>query len=942
MRRAAALVLIGSCLLPCAGMAASSNPRPEHPRPDFERERWQNLNGSWQFCFDRDDRGLSEQWPLGTGPFDRSITVPFPWQSELSGIGDDSGQSVGWYRRNVQIPPSWQGHHVWLCFGGVEREARVWVNGRAMGRHEDGYTPFAFDITEQAFTGQEVRIDVRVFDGANTAAQRTASPRIASGVWQTVWLEARPALHVDALQLVPTRVNDQWIVEAEVALSGPDGPATVDIHSPDAAFGSHQLSTTLANGRGTVNALLKVNSGKPWSPEDPHLYHLEVSATGADRQRDLVRSYFGLRTISRGKYGDLGHEVLLLNGEPLFLRGAIDPSWNAAGLSTAPSDEFLQHDLQLARQLGLNLLKIREKIDEPRRLYWADRLGVLLWQEFPRADCSSESSRALWTANMRAILRRDANHPALIGWTLFHDSDGIGGEQFKGDSSMQKWVYEQVGEIRDRLDPSRLVEDNATSRMDHVATDVNSWQFRIDDYWVAREHIGQIVSRTRPGSALGYVPGLTQKGEPLICGEFSAVGSAGGDVSWALRFLLTQLRRHAVIQGHIFGSFYDVPWQRDGLLRFDRTVKEYGYGEFVPNITVADLQGDDFIGFDAPPVIETAPGEELALALFASHYSGHPGPARLRWRVIGTDDLGRPVASGAQSREILWQRGTVTYQTPLRVRIPEGASFVGAVQAELLDSENRRIAANYVNLIADIGAAADLQGAPRPAVPANPSVEVLSPRIVALRIPPRAFAAVKSDPPQTEQKHYSFGNWQVEYHIALPDFVRQAIPSQMVLMAELAAEGHPRDSQPEDASQGPTTATSSLQVLLWNEEVTRVALSNNLADSRGVLSHHARFRDGAYGELMRRRIDLTDRSPLRESIYQQAFFPLVFRTEGPQTRLSIFGRRLGRYMIDPTLIVQTAKQLEQPVGFISYEPVAVDPFLAKQASPAATPPPEPN
>lgn len=105
---------------------------------------------------------------------------------------------------------------MWLCFGGVEREARVWVNGRAMGRHEDGYTPFAFDITEQAFTGQEVRIDVRVFDGANTAAQRTASPRIASGVWQTVWLEARPALHVDALQLVPTRVNDQWIVEAEV------------------------------------------------------------------------------------------------------------------------------------------------------------------------------------------------------------------------------------------------------------------------------------------------------------------------------------------------------------------------------------------------------------------------------------------------------------------------------------------------------------------------------------------------------------------------------------------------------------------------------------------------------------------------------------------------------------------------------------------------------
>ncbi len=935
-----------SHLLALAGAAEEPIPRSEHPRPDLRRDHWQNLNGPWRFCFDPDDRGLGEQWPLGTGPFDRTIVVPFPWQSKLSGINDNSGGPIGWYRRTVRAPDSWRGLRVWLCFGAVHRETRVWIDGQAIGRHEDGDAPFAFDVTDHAPPGKEVCIDVRVSDASNSEPLTSGqdAPEGASGIWQTVWLEARPVVYVDGLRLVSTQSNGRWTLDVEVDLAGADGSAEVALRSPDQTVDAQSVQAILANGHGTARALLKIARPQAWSPEQPHLYDLEVSASGANGQRDVVHSYFGLRTIARGKYATLAHEAILLNGEPLFLRGAIDLSRNVDGLTTAPNDQFLQHDMELARRLGLNLLKIRGKVGEPRRLYWADKLGVLLWQEIPSADCSSELLREAWRETFRSIVRRDRNHPSLIGWTLFHESRGIGGQDFKDAPAMQKWVYDRVREVKDQLDPSRLVEDNASPYLDHINTDVNSWLFHIDDYWVAREHIGQIVSRTRPGSPLGYVPGFVQGTAPLLCGEFIAVGPEGGDVSWPLRFLLTQLRRHALIQGHIVGSFHDVPWRRDGLLHFDRSAKEFGYDSFVPNMTLADLHGADFIGFDAPPVIETAPGEELTLALFTSHYSDRLGPARLRWRIVGTDDYGRPIATNTQAREIPWQRGSVTYQTPLRVRVPEGPTFVGAILAELFDTQDRRVAANYINLIADKGVEMDLDGAPNPACPTLAHVEVLAPRLVALRIPPREFASVRTEPPDAntpdaEQDHYAFGAWQVEYRVALPGFVREAIPSQMVLMAELAtraADGRGPGS-PETSDDPSGTHPGAIHVTIWDHELWAASLPDNPADSRGVLSHHARFRDGAYGDLLRRRIDLTNVPQLREAIYQQEWFPLVFHTDGPHSQVSIFGRKLGRYVIDPTLIIQTAKQVERPVGFISHEPVTVEQLLEQPRATEAAP-----
>ncbi len=838
MRAAPALILLG-CLPALAGSTAGEPiSRPEHPRPDLRRNDWQNLNGPWQFCFDPDDRGLAEQWPLGGGPFDRRINVPFPWESRLSGIADASGGPIAWYRRAVDVPESWRGRRVWLCFGAVRGEARVWVDGHAVGRLEDGVGPFAFDITDFVPAEGEARIDVRVDTAGSRPpandADRSGFPR-SSGLWQTVWLEARSPVYVDTVRLTPSQPGGRWIVEAEVDVVGPDGPAEVVLGSPDSTVSGGRTAVDLRDGRGAARGLLEIGDPKPWSPDRPHLYELEITVAGRSGTPDVVHTYFCLRTFARAPYEGSGHECILLNGNPLYLRGAIDPSLNAEGLIAAPSDEFLRRDIERARQLGLNLLKLEGEAAAPRRRYWADKLGVLLWREMP--------------------------------------------------------------------------------------LEMNTWHFRIDDYWIAREHIGQMAARARPGAPPERALGPAQGTAPLVCEHFVAVPPAGGDVSWALRFLVTQLRRHSAIQGHIVGSFYDVPWRRDGLLRFDRSAKEFGYNAFVPRMTPADLHHGDFVGFDTPPIIETSPGEELTLPLFASHYSDRPGPATLRGEVVGTDDYGRPVGGGRQTRDVVWQRGSVTYQTPLRVRVPEGAPFVGALTVELLDADGRRIAANYVNLIAEQRAANELLGPQASAGPLHPTVEVLAPRLVAVRIPPGEFAALRGEATpavrvENERRGFAFTGSEVEYHIALPGFVRDAIPTQMVLLAEMAAVSADGHASGDDAPD--------VGVSLWDHEVWRIPLPVDPADSRGVLSHHRRFRQGSYGELVRARVDLKRLPSLREDLYLQESFPLVLRMDEPQMGLIVYGRQLGRYMVDPTLILQTAKQLQRPAGYVSYEPVTLD------------------
>lgn len=540
---------------------------------------------------------------------------------------------------------------------------------------------------------------------------------------------------------------------------------------------------------------------------------------------------------------------------------------------------------------------------------------------------------------MRETIVRDRNHPAIIAWCLFNESWGLGDDGFKADRDTQNWVLRMWTEVKRELDPSRLIEDNSPSRYDHVQTDLNSWHFYIDDYRRAREHIDEMVRRTVPGSPLNYVPGRSAGTAPLINSQYGAVSARGGDrdVSWGFRYLTTQLRRHELIQGYVYTQLSDVEWEHNGIVDYDRSAKEFGYGAFVPGMTIRDLQGADFVGFDAPPSIEAFPGEVFTLPIFVSHYSRRKHPPTLKWRITGIDSLGRPVATDPQTWRVAWEPYRVTYQRPLKVRVPRGRPFVGALTLELLDEKGDRIAANFVNLIVYQA----LEDSPRqaPSAEGSPRVEVLGPRLVAVRFEPGDFASFRTDDSSWDWlndrgKFSASGACEVEYHLALPKFVRDALPTGVVMMAELATKASgqrldwPSRRRPLDypqTQQRKYPGTASVHLL--DHELWEFELPDDPADARGVLSHHARYQPGSYGYLVRKRADLTRYVALREAMQRQPFFPLVFRTTGEGHGLSIYSARLGRYPIDPTLIFQTARDMQKPAGWTSNQPVTIHRLL---------------
>lgn len=936
-------VVVGLCAVLALG---EDIPRPEHPRPDFERKAWVNLNGRWDFAFDPKNEGLKEGWFGPKGKFDRKIVVPFPWESKLSGVADTSRQKVGWYRREINPPAEWKGQRVWLCFGAIDWEAQVWVNGKEVGKHEGGYSPFALDITDRVGPGEAASLVVRTYDRTDPAhptGKQVFWYTTTSGIWQTVWLEARPAAHLADLRLTPRREGGDWKLDVQATLSGDAGPAKLSVESADSSVSGKTVSVETKEG--VARTTLAIKDPKPWTPESPTLYPLTIRVSREGQPDDRVETYFGLRTIGRGKAPGGEHESILLNGEPVYLRGALDQSFNPEGIYTAPSDAFLRRDIELAKKVGLNFLRIHIKAEEPRRLYWADKLGVMIMEDIPNTWTQSPAARTAWEATMRATIDRDRNHPSIVAWCLFNETWGLGngpgyGDEFKRSVDTQKWVERMWKLVKEDLDPSRLVEDHSPDKRDHVVSDINSWHFYIDDYDAARRHIVEVVSKTRPGSPFNYVPSRVQGTEPLINSEYGAVSAGGGDrdVSWGFRYLTTQLRRHDRIQGYIYTELTDIEWEHNGFFDYDRGAKSFGYDAFVPGMTPADLQGADFIGFDAPPAMDVPIGVEFSIPLFVSHFSKREKPPRLRWWIVGTDDLGQEVKTAPTSIPVSWKPWGVTTQTPLRVAVPGDRPFVGAVALELIDDTGKRIAANFVNVVAKPIRVTESRAASKePERAVYRAVEVLGPRTVAVRFAPEDTADRRwtSAPPQARQyanKVWGFGAGKFTYRVQLPEFVVKAQPAKVELLAEVAAKANaeqidwPARRNRQDYPQTDERKhPSEVRVRLAGTEVGRWSLADDPADARGVLSHQAAFHHGAYGYLFREKLDLRKLPAIEKAFAAEE--PIAIEFEVPSGTkaggLAIFGRASGRYPLDPTLLITTEKDIGKPVGWIVDEPITV-------------------
>ena len=711
-------------------------PRPEHPRPDFQRRDWACLNGSWEFAFDPDDRGQHEGWQHAPASFPDRILVPFPWESPAawgeSAQADDAHfwsargyrepvpapgrpvlreawhdrrgaatrHRIGWYRRTFTVPADWQAadRRLYLTIGAADWDAVVYCNGIQVGSHEGGYVPFSIELTGVLRPAGEANLlVVRVRDDTDPETplgkQHWWYER-SSGIWQSVYLEARPEAHLSHLRVTPDAAGRRVRIEVGVCPVAGNFEVRATATSPDGEVFSASVVCPGCERR-TLDLPLGPHPAL-WSPEAPQLYDLavEVAAPAAgERATDTVSSYFGLRDVGVGTLPGTQTPCVTLNGRPIYLRAALHQSFHPAGVYAYVDDQIIRDDLAATVAAGLNALRLHIKVDDPRLYYWADRCGVCILYDLPGMDRQSPASRRRWEAMLRAALTRDGNHPAILAWVLFNETWGLG-RDYKQNPETQDWVAAMV-ELARRLDPSRLIEDNSPCLYDHVVTDINTWHFYIHDYERARGHIAEAVARTEPGSTWNYVPGRLQTGAPLLNSEYGGIAAGDGDrdVSFCLKWLTAELRRHEKIGGYVYTELTDVEWEHNGLLRYDRLPKEFPYD-------LRDVLGADVLVVDGPPLRTAAPGETLALSVLASVFSGlADGRGRLEWSVEGTDGTGAHVHGQRGEVDAVWRLYRVTAQETLSVPLPQ-APGVYQVHIRLRDGAGRRVCGTSVDVLA--------------------------------------------------------------------------------------------------------------------------------------------------------------------------------------------------------------------------------------------------
>ncbi|QBI56313.1 AbfB domain-containing protein [Streptomonospora litoralis] len=414
-----------------------SNALPEYPRPQMVRDDWRNLNGEWEW----EPAQEGEAPPFGR-TLDRSILVPYPVESALSGIGEDTDRM--WYRRTFTVPEDWKGRHVKLNFDAVDWRADVWINGTKVGDHRGGYDRFSLDVTDALRRGEQNEVIVGVHDPTDSGQQAVGKQRnnpggifytSYSGIWQTVWMEpVRPA-HTTRVDLTPDIEGETLnaVVHA-VRAGGVTAQATV-----------RDGETVVGRASGAPGSTIEVPVPDPhlWSPDDPFLYDVEVVLKRGGKVWDRVESYAGMRSIGTKMVDGVLRPVL--NGEYVFQMGPLDQGYWPDGISTAPTDEALKFDIQAAKDLGFNTIRKHVKVEPDRWYYWADRMGMLVWQDMPSmAHQPGQAAQDQYEHELREMIDQHRSFPSITQWIPFNEGWG----QYEGAR-----ITEDVQE----MDPSRLV-----------------------------------------------------------------------------------------------------------------------------------------------------------------------------------------------------------------------------------------------------------------------------------------------------------------------------------------------------------------------------------------------------------------------------------------------------------------------------------------------------
>jgi hypothetical protein len=542
-----------------AAQVSPTNALPEYPRPQMVRSDWMNLNGVWQY----QSGNAGDMLPTGK-TLSSEILVPYPVESALSGVMEHHDRL--WYRRGFTVPTAWKSKRLMLNFGAVDYEVEVFVNGRSVGVHTGGYEQFSLDITPYLRPSGAQELIVRVFDpteaGGQPRGKQTTQPggimyTPTSGIWQTVWLEPVAIHSIQDLHMVPDVDNSRIKITVNSAYATYYTRAVVKIQD-----GSKVIKTVeVKPGMETAIAL---PNPKLWSPDSPFLYSVDVTLTNYRQASDHVTSYFGMRKISVGNVN--GVPKMLLNNKFVFQIGPLDQGFWPDGIYTAPTDAALKSDLEQEKALGFNMVRKHIKIEPARWYYWADKLGIMVWQDMPSPNSyignAPPIDKPAFAKQLNQVITSHWNSPAIIMWVIFNESQG------RHDTI-------QLVNMAKNLDPSRLVNRDSGGGYDQGAEgDAGD----VDD-----------VHSYPPPAAPG--PSATQA---LACGEYGGIGyiikgHTWNSEGWGYTSVTTsseledlygdftdqlkRLRDQKGLSAAVYTEITDVEIESNGLMTYDRILK---------------------------------------------------------------------------------------------------------------------------------------------------------------------------------------------------------------------------------------------------------------------------------------------------------------------------------------------------------------------------------
>ena len=447
------------------GISLLAQPRPEYPRPQFERDSWQNLNGEWTYEFDLVKTGHERSLYQSKG-FEGKITVPFAPESKLSGVGHKEFIPSIWYQREITIPQDWAGKDVLLNFGAVYYVSEVYVDGQFVDRHFGGSDSFTVDITRFVKPGCTHSLVVNASSDLRGRMQSAGKQSLrhghfecmytrTTGIWQTVWMEAVAPTGIQRVKYVTD--IDRGTVSMEMTMRRNAAGNVLTVNVKD---GAKVVATQTAPVASGSIVSLPIKKAKLWSPENPFLYDVEFILKDAQGNViDEVSSYFGMRKIHTE-----GNKIYL-NNQPYYQRLVLDQGFYPDGIWTAPSDAALKKDIELSMAAGFNGARLHQKVFEERFYYWADKLGYLTWGEAPSwgLDANNVEAARNFLMEWRNLVVRDINHPSLVTWTPFN-------EEFWPDQTQYPRFVSDIYTLTKQLDPSRPI--NTVSGGIHILTDI--------------------------------------------------------------------------------------------------------------------------------------------------------------------------------------------------------------------------------------------------------------------------------------------------------------------------------------------------------------------------------------------------------------------------------------------------------------------------------------